>query len=315
MSRRSHRNEVRVGILLVLALGVFTWLSLQVGALRSFGHTVEVTVAFEDAAGVVPDSAVKVSGVTVGGVKDLRVDFDHVIATLVLQKDAGLRNDVRAEIRARSLLGEKYVALVPKSKDAPLLVDGDQITDSLPALEINDLMARFGPLLEKVDPNDIATIARNLAKITDATEGEAKPLLNSAKDLLAKLNEAADIAPTVKEEVPSLIASLQRTVERAESTMNRLDRLMDEASKAVEAVEKAANQGGSAAKTAREKMAQLEPGLDDLTRALEDSDEVMAQLKKALKAVEGFDEEMIERLLREEGVLIRLKPKKADPAK
>ena len=66
---RNARNEVLVGALLIIAAGVFVWLAIQIGAMQGLEKTIRVTVRFNDAAGLVPDSAVKVAGVAVGAVK------------------------------------------------------------------------------------------------------------------------------------------------------------------------------------------------------------------------------------------------------
>ena len=108
MSRRTNRrNELLVGGLVLLAGLLFTWMAIQVGALKALGNSITVTARFDDAAGLVPDAAVKVAGVKIGAVRSLAVDFDEAVVTLVLDADAGIRSDVKAQVRARSLLGEK----------------------------------------------------------------------------------------------------------------------------------------------------------------------------------------------------------------
>lgn len=66
---------------------------------------------------------------------------------------------------------------------------------------------------------------------------------------------------------------------------------------------------------ARALMATLEPGVDDLNRALESSDEAVERLNKVLANFEDFDQESLRRLLRQEGVLVRLKPEKGPGAR
>ena len=58
--------------------------------------------------------------------------------------------------------------------------------------------------------------------------------------------------------------------------------------------------------------AEIRPAMDDLGRALEQSDEALADVRRVMQALSKFDEAAIRRLLREEGVLIRLKAQKGD---
>lgn len=310
--KRSRKHEVRVGLLLLVAMVVFGWMALQVGAMRGLGKTITVQVVFEDAAGLVKDSAVKVAGVEVGSVHRLDVDFDRAVATLVLEEDAGLRRDVRAQVRARSLLGEKYVALFPISRDAEPLADGDVIEDTAPAVEIDDLLAALGPVLSRVDPDDVARIVHNTAELSAQLGAEGPALLASAGSLLDRLNEAAEVAPAIKADVPALLTDLRRTTLDLESTIQHADALMGRVDEMVAQLETATAGMPGAVNDIRSILEQVEPGADDLARALEQSDDAIEDLRTVLQNLEGFDEEMLRRLLREEGVLVRLKASKGE---
>lgn len=319
MSRqRTRTHEIRVGILLLVAAAVFGWLAIQIGAFRSLGETVTVTVELPDAAGLVKDSAVKVSGVEVGGVQDLRVDFDTAVATLVLRADAQIRQDVRAEVRARSLLGEKFVALVPQSPDAPLLADGGTITHVRPSVEIDQVIAAIGPLLQEVDAKDIASLVESLSSIAASLANSSDDLAGDVGELLDALKEAAKLAPALTEDVPPLLKDARRAVRRLDGTLVKVEGALDEvtpladrAGTTLDHIDAAAKSVPPAADEARTLMKKVQPGVDDLTRALESSDEAVERLNTVLKNFEGFDEEALRRLLRQEGVLVRLKPEKA----
>ena len=307
MSRRtSRRNEFLVGGLVLLAALVFTWMSIQVGALKALGNTIQITATFEDAAGLVRDAAVKVAGVKVGAVADLEVDFDAAVVTIVLDADAGIRNDVRAQVRARSLLGEKFIALTPQTKTAPLLADGDSI-QTIGTVDIDELVTAIGPLLTQIDPADMAKLVDAAGEILGTVQAEAPDLVRDAKTLLARLNEMASIAPTVATEVPAAIADLRRAAARLEQTITRVDGLLTSVEGVVTEAEGAMSHVTPALKDVRALLDELGPGVDDLRAAMEQSDEAMTSIRAVLKNVEGLDEDAIVRILREEGVLVRLK--------
>jgi phospholipid/cholesterol/gamma-HCH transport system substrate-binding protein len=317
LSRRTNRrNELLVGGLVLLAAVVFTWMSIQVGALSSLGDTLTVTATFSDAAGLVPDAAVKVAGVKVGAVSRLDLDVDKAVVTLVLDRKAGLRRDVRAQVRARSLLGEKYVGLSPKSLDAPLLVDGDTIENVGAAIDVDDLLRAIGPLLAEVKPEDVSQLVDAAGKLLQAAGDEAPELLGKANTLLDTLNGAAAIVPTLETQVPALLRDLRATTARANATIQAVDALLAKADVIAGDVQGVTRDAPEALAQVRSMLTELEPGVDDLRAALEQSDEAIAQLREVLGKVQGLDEDSIRRLLREEGVLVRLKPLKPgkDPA-
>ncbi len=309
MSRRTNRrNELLVGGLVLLAGVVFTWMSVQVGALKALGDTVTVTATLTDAAGLVPDAAVKVAGVKVGAVSKLDVDFDKAVVTMVLDRDANVRQDVRAQVRARSLLGEKYVALKPGTPDAPLLADGGEIADVAAAVDIDDLLRVIGPLLAEVNPEDVSKLVAAAGEVLEAAGDEAPQLLAKTSRLLDTLNEAGEIVPVLKQDVPALLRDLRATTKRVNATIDSVDTLLVKADTIADNVDEVAGQAPEAMDELRAMMKELEPGMDDLRAAVEQSDEAMASLRKVLENVEALDEEAVRRLLREEGVLVRLKP-------
>jgi phospholipid/cholesterol/gamma-HCH transport system substrate-binding protein len=294
-------------MLLIAALAVFAWMSVQIGALQGLGSTITVTVVLEDAAGLVQDAAVKVAGVEVGKVRGLRVEFDSAVVTLALRKGASLRADVRAQVRARSLLGEKYLSLTPRSEDAPLLVDGDTILDVRPTVEIDDLIAALGPALAAVNPDDVARLVSSAADVSVAVGTDADELVSKAVELLDKLNDMASIAPAVKEEVPALLSELRATNTELRRALARTDALLTSAERTMANVDQAAAEAPGLVADVRRILAELEPGVDDLRGAMEQSDETMAAMRTLLQNFEDFDTDALRRLLREEGVLVRLK--------
>lgn len=305
---RNARNEVLVGALLIVAAGVFVWLAIQIGAMQGLEKTIRVTVRFNDAAGLVPDSAVKVAGVAVGAVKTIVVDHDQAIATLELRTSATLRRDARAEIRARSLLGEKYLALSPQSQDAALLADGDTISDVRQSMELDQIIASFGPLVAKVDPDDIAAIVGSAAAMVTAMETDVPEAVSAAKRLIVRLEDLGEVIPGLKSDIPALTADLKRLTGSVEATLGKADGLIDELSKIATEVDVALDDVPAVVGSAKKIAEDLEPGMDDLARALESSDELVKKLDVIAGRLEGLDQAAIRRVLREEGVLVRLKP-------
>src|SRR5688500_12095225 len=98
-------NEVMLGAFIVGAGGLLAYMSIAVGG---FNMTpgVHVTAKFSNASGLVKDASVSVAGVEVGHVEGLTVEHDKAVVKLFLNKEAHIRSDVVAAVRAKSLLGE-----------------------------------------------------------------------------------------------------------------------------------------------------------------------------------------------------------------
>src|SRR3954470_3376484 len=113
----------RLGAMVVFALSCF---GLLLFLWLSFGGTVPLKpkgyrfqVAFPEATQLGPEADVRIAGVTVGKVRELRRDSrgNRTLAVVELQgRYSPLPMDARAILRQKTLLGETYVELTPGSK-------------------------------------------------------------------------------------------------------------------------------------------------------------------------------------------------------
>ena len=165
-------------------------------------------------------------------------------------------------------------------------------------MELDQILASFGPLVAKVDPDDLAAILKNVASITQAMEGEVPEAMTAAKRLIQRLEELAEIVPGLQADVPALTRDLRRVTKSVQATIGKADALLDQMSGLSTEADTALDDVPAVVASAK----------DDLARALERSDELVQKLEAVADRLEGFDEETVRHLLREEGVLVRLKP-------
>lgn len=213
--RRSHRNEIALGLFIVAAVAILAYLSLRIRGI-SVKEGVEVRVVLGDAAGLVQNADVMVAGVKVGSVKELGVEHDHAIITALLDKKFQLRNDLRATVRSKSLLGEKYMALIPASTTAPILKDGDVVTAAETPIEIDQLVNIMGPILKEVDPKDVRVIVKTLSSALEGKSESIGKIITNAEAI------SGDLKSMVAENRP-----------RIEQMTAKMDKLINEASETI----------------------------------------------------------------------------------
>ncbi|NMN95382.1 MlaD family protein [Antrihabitans stalactiti] len=97
-----------LGSLLIIGLLVGSSLYKVAG----FGEQ-SIEVEFEQAAGMRTGQKVRVAGIQVGTVKSLKLDGDHVTATLSIDNDLKLGPDAKAQIKLATILGTQFVNLDP----------------------------------------------------------------------------------------------------------------------------------------------------------------------------------------------------------
>lgn len=88
-----------------------------------------LVVPLDSADGLYPGSDVLIAGAHAGSVRDITLDGAQTLVTIALDDSyAPVHNDARVTIRPKSLLGEKYVALDPGTKDT--LASGSRLPDT-----------------------------------------------------------------------------------------------------------------------------------------------------------------------------------------
>ncbi|KAA2264909.1 MCE family protein [Solihabitans fulvus] len=229
-----------LGIAFILVICSF--LALTVAMYRNaFTSTVRVTVRTDHLGSQLqPTSDVKVRGMIVGEVRQVRSRGDGAEIELALQPDKvqAIPRTVSVRLLPKSLFGERYVALVlPGHTDAGPLVDGDVIDQdhSAAAVELEQVLADLMPVLQAVQPEKLSTtltamsqalsgrgaqLGQTLAQL-DQYLGQVNPQLPTLDQDIARL---ADVANTYADAGPDLVGALSdltvtsRTV--AEQRMN-----------------------------------------------------------------------------------------------
>ena len=135
--------ELSVGAFVLFGVVALAYLSLTLGDL-SLTHNARylVKARFASVAGLKSGDPVKVAGVTVGAVGELRlVDYT---AEAELQIDEGVRlpKDTIASIQSAGLLGDSFVALSPGADERDLQA-GDSIVRTESALSLTDLISKY----------------------------------------------------------------------------------------------------------------------------------------------------------------------------
>jgi phospholipid/cholesterol/gamma-HCH transport system substrate-binding protein len=147
-------RDLIVGLFVAAGLATLAYLSIQVGGLSYAGRGgLSLHATFDQIGGLKPRAPVSVAGVTVGQVREIKLD-DRLRASVTLEVDKtlALPVDSSAAIHTQGLLGDQYVALEPGGDDA-LLKDGDEIERTDSALSIERLIGKFVQN-SGIDPGD-----------------------------------------------------------------------------------------------------------------------------------------------------------------
>jgi phospholipid/cholesterol/gamma-HCH transport system substrate-binding protein len=144
MQKRSLAELLTGAVVLLVAGGFLVYAVTGSGRSLTGGPGITLTARFDRIDGLGAGADVRLAGVKVGQVVAQRIDPETFLAVLTLRVDAGLRlpSDTSAEIQSESLLGGKYVALVPGGSER-MLAAGGEITITQSAISLESLLGRF----------------------------------------------------------------------------------------------------------------------------------------------------------------------------
>jgi len=205
-------QKVRLGIFILVATFVLlgTLIALTGGRFsekRDF-YTVRLTASVS---GLEVGSTVKYNGVQIGRVESLRVDPEHVSATLVEISVLGntpIKQDTRAVASALGITGLKYIELVKSTDASPRLPVGSEIPEELSLVE--NLSGKAAEIALKTE-----LILGNIAELTN-TENRRKML-----GLLARADTVLMQFETLLNDTTPQLSSLSANLSQSAATLNQ----------------------------------------------------------------------------------------------
>jgi phospholipid/cholesterol/gamma-HCH transport system substrate-binding protein len=200
---REQGDPLRVGraLLGLVALGLFvgsvwmTWVFLNGG----FQGGVPVRAVFS-APGIGQQlregGDVKVRGVLVGRISRISLEGDDAVIELALNDDIELSEASTAEIRSKTIFGEKWVELIPPAgaQTAPFLAAGSEIPDerTVEPLELERALQLGHELLSELPLEDLARLLNSLAEGFTGSEEAARTALDEGLVALRAVNSRSD---------------------------------------------------------------------------------------------------------------------------
>ena len=302
----SRKQEIGVGILVLVAAALLAVMSIKVGALSQVGDQLRVTVVLGDAAGLTEGAAVRVAGVQVGQVNGMSVDHDKARLDVTLSKDAGLRTDAKLQVRARSILGEKYLEITPQSMDTPLITEDTELSVPTPQTEIDELVNSLGPLVSALDAEAMHLAMKRLGDALEDDPDQIARMLKNIDTILTNGAEASGSLDGMMADTRSTMSTLNDMVKDARPMLTKTDRVMGRVDSATEGLPKISDDVEAMVSDAREMVSDSHA----LLKRLEGS---MDHLEAVLENMSEIDKWELRRLLREEGILVRMKRSSVEP--
>ena len=209
MRRRTTANLAMVGAFALLCVGGLGFLAVSMG-LNVPGVQLgwRLEASFAGVQGLVPQSDVDVSGVRVGRVTAISADgAGGALVDMEIDRGVRLRQDVRAVLRPKTAIGEKFVELVRRpGSTAAYVADGFRVprAQTGQAVEIDDV-------LNQLDPQTRAALSSSLRELGVAVNGrqdDVNAALPEVEQAAANLRPLARVADARQQQIDRILTDL-----------------------------------------------------------------------------------------------------------
>ncbi|MDK3256310.1 MCE family protein [Blastococcus capsensis] len=188
MARQSRnfrdRNPVTIGAVSLGLIAVLVFLAFNAQSLPLIGGGTVYRAQFSEAAGLQADDPVRVAGVKVGTVESLALE-DGAVTVEFRVKDAFVGDRSEAAIKIETVLGAKYVALVPRGSQALDPEERIPLERTASPYDVVEAFADLSSTVQEVDTAQLAASFEVLAETFAETPEEVRTSLQG----LARLSD------------------------------------------------------------------------------------------------------------------------------
>ncbi|MDG9719720.1 MlaD family protein [Streptomyces sp. DH24] len=195
----------------------------------SFDAKHSYRAVFSDVTGLEEGDDIRVAGVRVGEVEDIRIK-DRTLAeiTFTVSSKRPLLASTHAVVRYRNLVGQRYVALTEGAGDGTRLPPGGTIplARTQPALDLNTLLNGFKPLFAALSPSDVNQLATEIIKTLQGEGGTVNSLLAHTASLTTTLADRDELIGSVITNLNTVLKTLDERSGRFSGLLKQLRRVI-----------------------------------------------------------------------------------------
>ena len=276
------KREIKIGIFLTIALGIIAAFIFVVGDLGTLfdkpGY--EVFLYFNSATGLEKRTGVRLAGVKVGYIKDIRLKDNQAEVVLRIDQDVEFRTDSQATLAALGLLGEKYIEIIPGTS-GPICLPGGSI-EVVPAMGLQELGGELADVSGEIQ--ETSRVLRELLGSPD-----------SRSNLTLILENMAAFAADLREFSQLNSSAVNEGIQKGSRAIDNFDARVEALSSSLEEL----------AVLLRDVVAEnrdnVSQNLENIRALLEKADQSLTKLDETLNKInEG--EGTLGRLIQEEGL-------------
>jgi phospholipid/cholesterol/gamma-HCH transport system substrate-binding protein len=221
-------------IVTVICVGAISAFYLHLPAAVGIG-AYHITAEFKAGGGLYQNANVTYRGVTIGRVEEVGLNDHGVVASMRLNTDTEVPDNVTATVKSVSAVGEQYIDLVPpEDPSKALLRDGSNIGQDRTAVgqDIAALLTQAESLVNSIGDTRLQDLLRETFKAFNGSGPELARMIESSRLLIDEANDNyGQISQLIDQAGPFLDAQI-RSGDDIKSLADGLARFTTEAANA-----------------------------------------------------------------------------------
>lgn len=237
MDTHTEKFKVRLGLFIAGGLALFVIAIFIIGKQQNlFNPVFKLTTTFHNVSGLQVGNNVRLTGINVGIVDNIKIINDSTVKVdMLIKKDVQpfIKSNCQVAIGSEGLIGDRLLIITYGSSDAPIATDGQQLTSSEP-VETDAIMASL-----QVTAGNAEIITQQLAELMISVNGghgtlgrliQDSTIAENINQTIINLKNSSkrfdEMVESIKEDASDIMASIQVTTANAEVFSQQLEEIM-----------------------------------------------------------------------------------------
>lgn len=258
------RNELTVGLFLLIGLAMLGGLVLQFGRFKEhFSGHYTITVVFDDASGVIKGSEVRMGGARIGQVAELPELNEAVQVEVELAISEGIHIPVGSsfQINSATLLGDKLIVIIPPAQKNGMFIDP-------------------GSRHRGAGPTGLDALQNN----AEAVARKTVELLQKAEETFNKVDSAVETIQSASGQLSEAVGKINHSV-LADANLANLDTTIGNLTEASRQWKETSAKFDPTLAEVRETIASVKTAADGMQKTLTKADSAIDTIKPAFQGV------------------------------
>ncbi|MER7071719.1 MCE family protein [Terrabacter sp. NPDC000476] len=222
---------VKLVVFAAVTLFATSILALTIANIQ-LGSKATYTADVSDATGVIPGQDVRIAGVRVGEVTDVRVAPGSTSGGATAQidfsvlKSSVLTQGTEVTVKYRNLVGQRYLALTQGAGAPAALADGATIplARTHAALDLTVLFNGFKPLFAALSPSDVNELSGLLVQTLQGEGGDVNTLLARTASLTSTIADRDAVIGRTVDNLNTVLGTVDAHDQQLLSLVDQLQR-------------------------------------------------------------------------------------------